>query len=338
MKAFTYRSRLSLDDLALVELPDPVPGPREVLVRTQAVSLNFRDVAIARGLYGGFEAPLVPASDAAGEVIALGPGASRFALGDRVCLAYVPDWIDGPVNEAVARRRLGGPTQGVLAEKLVAHESALVRAPSSWSAVEAATLPVAGVSAWQALVVDCGVRPGEVVAVTGTGGAAVFFVQIAIAAGAQPIVIGRDARKLARIEALGARTICSTASPDWDGEVLALTSGRGADVFVDAIGGDALGRAIRATRAGGTVSLFGFVAGARPTLDLVAAIRRSVTLRATSGGSRASFEALVRAIEARAIRPVIDRVVPFEDARSALASLAESSPLGKVVVSLEERS
>ncbi|UQA61344.1 zinc-dependent alcohol dehydrogenase family protein [Polyangium aurulentum] len=332
MKAFTYRSRLSLDDLALVERPDPVPGPHEVVIRVDAVSLNYRDVAIARGVYGGLTVPLVPASDAAGEVIAIGPGASRFEIGARVCPAYVPDWIDGPVNEIVAQRRLGGPSPGVLAEKIVVHEGALVRAPKGWSAIEAATLPIAGVSAWQALVVDAGVRPGDCVAVTGTGGAAVFLVQIALAAGAQPIVIGRDARKLARIAAIGARTVDSTIHAEWDERVRAMTHGRGVDIFVDGIGGDGLERAVRATRVGGTVCLFGFVAGTRPSLDLVATIRRSITLRATSGGSRASFEALVRAIEIREMRPIVDRVFPFEEAPAALAYLAESSPFGKVVI------
>ncbi len=340
MKTLTYRSRLTLDDLAEIEESTPTPGPRQILVRVRAVSLNYRDLAIARGEYGSFAVPLVPGSDAAGDVVAVGPAVRRFAAGDRVCLTYVPDWIDGPVSAAAAARRLGGPSRGVLTEYVCVGEEEAVHAPRSLSFEEAATLPIAGVSAWQAVVTEGLIRPGSLVGVTGTGGVSTFVVQIARMAGARVLVVGRDPAKLARMAEMGATTIDSTREPAWERSILELTRGAGVDLFVDVIGGDGLGRSIAATRVGGAVSLFGFVAGARPMLDLVTAIRRAVTLRATSGGSRASFEALVRAIDENDVRPCIDRVFPFgvEGVRAAFAHLAEGRPFGKVVVTMGEAS
>lgn len=338
MKTFAYRTRLALDDLAIVERPTPRVGPREVLVRVDAVSLEYRDLAIARGTYGVLPLPLVPASSAAGEVVATGSEVTRFAVGDRVSPAYVPAWRDGPVDEAVARGRLGGPLDGVLAEHVAVHEEALVRTPAGWSAIDAATLPVAAVSAWQALIADAGTQPGDDVAVTGTGAAALFAVAITKAIGARAIVLGRDPARLERVRAMGAEVVDVTATPAWDERLRALTGGRGVDRFLDAIGGDSLDRVVASTRVGGTVGLFGFAAGTRASLDLVATIRRAVTLRATSGGSRRSFEDLVRAIDRGApIRPVIDRVFAFDDGGAAFAHLADGRPFGKVIVAREAK-
>ncbi len=336
MKTFTYRTRLAIEDLAVVDRPLPRIAPHEVLVRIDAVSLEYRDLAIARGAYGALPLPLVPASSGAGEVVATGSEVSRFAVSDRVSPVYVPAWRDGPVDEQVARGRLGGPLDGVLAEYVAVHEDALVRTPAGWSAADAATLPVAAVSAWQALVTDGGTRPGDDVAITGTGAAALFAVAIARTVGARPIVVGRDAGRLERARALGAVVVDVNDSVPWDARLRALTGGRGVDLFLDAVGGDTLDRTVASTRVGGTVSLFGFAAGMRTSLDLFATIRRAVTLRATSGGSRRSFEDLVRAIDRGApIRAIVDRTVPFEDARAAFVHLADGRPFGKVIITRE---
>ncbi|MFO0547298.1 MAG: NAD(P)-dependent alcohol dehydrogenase [Polyangiaceae bacterium] len=336
MKTLLFRQRVALDDLAEVERPQPEPGPREVRVAVRAVSLNYRDVAIARGRYPAAPAPLVPGSDAAGVIDALGPGLRRgFEVGERVALQYVPDWIDGPPRADSGARRLGGSVDGVLAEQLVVHEEALVRLPAHLSFCEASTMPIAGVTAWQALVEDGRVRAGDVVGVTGTGGVSLFALQVARIVGAEVVVIGRDPGRLARARALGARAV--PAEADWDRAVLELTGGRGVDAFLDVVGGDALSRAVAATRVGGVVSVVGFVGGASANVDLTTLIRRAITLRAASGGSRRSFEALVRALETTGTRPVVDRVFPFgaDALRGALAHLAEGHPFGKVVIDLE---
>jgi NADPH:quinone reductase-like Zn-dependent oxidoreductase len=336
MKTFLYRQALSLDDLAEVDRPVPSPGPRELLVRVHAVSLNYRDLAIARGTYGGCAVPLVPLSDASGEVVAVGSEARRFAVGDRVVPAYVPDWFDGPVRADVARRRLGGPTDGVLAEYVCVHDDAAVRAPRHLSHEAASTLPIAGASVWQALVADAGLRAGDVVGISGTGGASLFAVQIAAAVGARSIVVARDADKLARVEAIGATIVDSSREHAWERRVLELTAGAGVDVFLDVVGGDALARSIAATRVGGTVSAFGFAGGTSAALDMVSFIRRAVTVRATSGGSRASLDALARALEDAGTEPIVDRVFgsSLAEVRAAFHHLAEHRPFGKVVIAM----
>lgn len=332
MRVLSHRHTLSTDGLVERDLPLPFPGPRELLVRIDAVSLNFRDVAIARGDYPDLQPTFIPGSDGAGEVVATGADVTRFQVGARVCLAYVVDWIEGPVDARVAARRLGGPDDGVLAEYVVVPEHAAVHAPRHLSAIEAATLPVAAVATYQALVTDGGLRAGEVLGITGVSAATIVAIQIARARGAEVIVVGRDPEKLERLRELGA--IPLPAQGAWEHEVLARTAGRGADLFFDVVGGESLPRAVAATRVGGSVSVFGFAGGTTSRLDLLPLIRRSITLRPTSGGSRASFEALVRLLEEHAIHPVVARVVPFSlpEVRDALDELARGRSFGKVVV------
>jgi len=332
MKTYRYRDRIAFDRLELVDVPTPTPGPHELLLRIRAASLNYRDLAIARDGYGGFAGPLVPLSDAAGEVVACGAGVTRFAPGELVIPTYLPDWLDGPARPELVKRRLGGPTDGVLGEYLVVHEQAAVRAPAHLGATEAATLSIAALTAWQAAFVDAGIRPGETVAVHGTGGVALFVVQLARAAGVTPIVIARDPERAARAAALGALAIDTCTDAAWERRVLALTDQRGADVFVDVVGGSELPRAVTATRLGGTIALVGFTAGTTTTLALPAILNRSLTLRAVSVGNRTAFTGLVRALEASRIRPVIDRVFPFARARDAFHHLETGRPFGKVVI------
>jgi NADPH:quinone reductase-like Zn-dependent oxidoreductase len=327
MKTFLYRQALSLDDLAEVDRPVPSPGPRELLVRVHAVSLNYRDLAIARGTYGGCAVPLVPLSDASGVVV---------AVGDRVVPAYVPDWFDGPVRADVARRRLGGPTDGVLAEYVCVHDDAAVRAPRHLSHEAASTLPIAGASVWQALVADAGLRAGDVVGISGTGGASLFAVQIAAAVGARSFVVARVADKLARVEAIGATIVDSSRERAWERRVLELTAGAGVDVFLDVVGGDALARSIAATRVGGTVSAFGFAGGTSAALDMVSFIRRAVSVGGWWGGWGGWVDALARALEDAGTEPIVDRVFgsSLAEVRAAFHHLAEHRPFGKVVIAM----
>jgi NADPH:quinone reductase-like Zn-dependent oxidoreductase len=334
MKAFVFENRLTLNDLHAVEQPAPSPGARQVLLRMQAASLNYRDLSIARGEYGSYPLPLVPVSDGAGTIVAIGSEVRRFRVGELVCPTYVPDWISGPIQEETARRRLGGPVDGVVRELMCVDEQALVCAPAHFTAADAATLPIAGVTAWQALFADGRAMPGQTVGVQGSGGVSLFVVQLARAAGLRVLSLLRGTGRRDALERLGAEVFDSTLS-GWPEHVLAATRGHGVDLFVDVVGGPMLAQTIAATRVGGSVVLLGYVGGTSSTLDLLAVIRRAVTLHAVSGGSRTSFEQLVRFMELHELRPIIGARFPFDELRAAYDYLVTGKPMGKVVIDFE---
>lgn len=334
MRAVELRG-VGLESLAIAERPAPAPGPGEVVVEVHAASLNYRDLAIARGEYpAGRPLPLVPGSDVAGTVRAVGPGCARARLGERVVVSYSVDWVSGEPKPSRMVRRLGGPLDGGLAQLVLVPEHALVPLPEELGFAEAATLPVAGVTAWRGLFRRARVKPGDHVLIFGTGGVSIFAVQLASAAGARAIVVGGDAAKLERARGLGAwATVDRRADPAWEDRVLALTGGRGVDVAIEVVGGENTARAAAAIRIGGTLLLVGFLGGPELRLDVRALLRRCLRLEALSGGgSRDDLEDLARAIAGSRIRPVIDRVFPLEGAREAFAYLAAGAHLGKVVV------
>jgi NADPH:quinone reductase-like Zn-dependent oxidoreductase len=334
MRAVELRG-VGLESLIVAERPAPVPGPGEVVVEVHAASLNYRDLAIARGEYpAGRPLPLVPGSDIAGTVRALGPGCARARLGARVVVSYVVDWESGEPEPSRMVRRLGGPLDGALAQLVVVPEHALVPIPDELGFAEAATLPVAGVTAWRGLFRVARVKPGDHVLVFGTGGVSIFAIQLASAAGARPIVVvGGDAAKLERVRGLGAwATMDRRTEPAWEDRVLALTGGRGVDVAIDVVGGENTARVAVATRTGGTLLLVGFLGGHELQLDVRALLRRCLRLEALSAGSRDDLQDLSRAIAWSGFRPVIDRVFPLDGVREAFAHLAAGAHLGKVVV------
>ncbi|HWK90583.1 MAG TPA: NAD(P)-dependent alcohol dehydrogenase [Longimicrobium sp.] len=335
MKTYELIRGSGLESLVLTERPVPVPGPRELLLKPRAVSLNYRDLAILRGTYGDYPRPLVPVSDGVGEVVAVGAEVRRFKVGERIIPAYVPDWVRGGPTEENSRRRLGGPLDGLLREYACIHEEAAVAAPAHLTDVEAATLPIAGVTAWHALFTAGRVGPGDTVVVQGTGGVSLFALQLARMAGARVLVTSRSPAKLERAVALGAAAgIHTGAEPEWDARVLALTEGRGADHVVDVVGGEGVGRSIGAVRVGGTVTLVGFLDSATVRFDLTRALRRVVRLQAVSVGSREDLEALGRALAVQGVRPVVDRTFSFDEAHAAYAYLASGAQFGKVVITL----
>jgi len=332
MKVYAYAERIALDDLQVVERPEPQPGPRDVVLCMRAAALNYRDLAIASGNYHvGVKPPLIPVSDGAGEVVAVGAQVTRFQRGDLACPVYLPDWIDGPVSPRVARRRLGGPSDGVLAELMCVNEDEAVRAPSHLTPEEAATLPVTAVTAWHALYQNACVRPGETVLVQGAGGVSTAAMQLARAGGARVIALTRGARHVERLRALGIDDVVTTGdTADWPAQVVALTGG--VDVAVDVAGGPSLARSIAATRTGGRVHLVGYAADTSATIDIFDAIRHATTIHVATAGSRQSFEALVRVLQMQAIRPVVAKAFPVAAIGAALQHLSAGGHTGKVVL------
>lgn len=328
--------RFGLDALEVTERPVPAPGPRELLVRVGAVSLNYRDRLVVEGaMIPDLPLPFVPASDAAGEVIALGEDVSRFRVGDRVTSHFLPAWIDGTGSGTEGDYvSLGGPLPGVLAEYVALDEQAVVATPPYLSDHEASTLPIAAVTAWAALVEYGGLRPGQTVLVEGTGGVSIFALQLAVAAGARVIVTSSSDERLARAKALGASDgVNYVRHPEWSRQVLDLTDGRGVDHIVEVVGGDNVKQAVKALARNGHLALIGIMQGLSLNLDIVPFMRRRAMLRGVLVGSRRSFESVNRALEARQIHPVIDKDYPFAEVPAAFEHLKRGA-FGKVVVRL----
>lgn len=336
MRAWTLQDAPGLDALRLGERPEPEPGPGEALIAVRAVSLNFPDLLVATGRYAGGTRPVgrIPVSDGAGEVVAIGPGVTQVEVGCRVVAAFMPGWLDGPLTAAKQATSLGGAgADGMLAERVALPASALVRFPAHLSFEEAATLPCAGVTAWYALFEGAALRPGETVLLLGTGGVSVFALQLAKLAGARVIITTSSPAKVDRIRALGADEVIDTsAAPDWQERVLALTGGRGADLAVEVGGPGTLNRTLQAVRFGGRISLMGVLSGLSDRVDTGVILHKNTRIQGTYVGSVAMLERLVAAVGASGLRPVIDRVFAFEQAPAADAHLDSGAHLGKVVI------
>ena len=333
MKAWQIE-RFGLENLSLVDRPASFPGPGELIVRIRAVSLNYRDrVVLAGTAIPKLALPFTPASDASGDVVDVGPDVSRFKVGDRVTSHYVPKWIDGDGRADGDYRTLGGPLPGVLAERVVFHEQSVVSSPVAFSDEEAATLPIAAVTAWTSLFADVPLKPGETVLVEGTGGVSIFALQLAAAAGARVIVTSSSDEKIARAKTLGAVAgVNYVRNPEWHKEVLALTGGRGVNHAIEVVGGANVRRAVAALARGGHLALVGIMEGSSVEFDHLPFMLKRQVAHGILVGSRRQFEAAIRALEATGIRPVIDRVYPFDQARAAFDHLA-GGPFGKIVIS-----
>jgi NADPH:quinone reductase-like Zn-dependent oxidoreductase len=335
MKVIELRLGFGFEALTPTDRPEPTPGRDEILVKMQAASLNYRELQVVRGDYQQLRLPLIPVSDGAGEVVEVGSEVRRFRVGERVCPCYVPDWISGPPTPEAVARRLGGTVDGVLAEYVCIPEHAAVRIPGHLSPIEAATLPIAGVTAWHALFVLSRLQSGQTVVVQGTGGVSTFALQLAIATGARVIATSRSDEKLRRLRSFGEFDVVNRAKSDWSVEVLRLTNGLGADHVIDVAGGANLARSIAATKLGGVISIVGYLESQHAEFDIAIALRRMVTLQALSVGSRSSFEALVYAFEQHRLHPVVDRVFPLSNLKEALEYLATGQHVGKIAITFE---
>lgn len=321
------------DKLLLTRAPTPQPGPREVLVRVGAVSLNYKDkLAIEGAIEPLPNAPFIPVSDAAGEIVAVGSEVRRFSPGARVVGHVITDWIDGDVPSPMHTRTLGMTLPGMLARYAILPEEAAVATPPSLTDVEASTLPIAALTAWSALFEGPRPAPGETLLIQGTGGVALFALQFARLAGMRPIVISSSDEKLERARALGAwQGINYRKIPEWDEVVRELTGGRGVNQVLELVGGDNLARSANALAAEGRLSLIGLLGDATSALPTLPLIRKHLKLFGVAVGHRRSFERMNAAVEQVGLKPVIDSVFPFAEAPAAFDRLGEG-PFGKIVI------
>ncbi|MSP22442.1 MAG: NAD(P)-dependent alcohol dehydrogenase [Dehalococcoidia bacterium] len=327
MKAYRLTTGEGIDGLTRVDLPDPTPGPGEVVIRIRATSLNYRDLGIARRSAAG----VIPLSDGAGEVVAAGEGV-RIDVGTRVAGCFMPYWRDGEVSPEYQRDALGGMVDGVLAEQVVLPAASVVRLPDYLTFEEAATLPCAAVTAWNAMFEATRLKPGSTVLFLGTGGVSIFGLQLGVAAGMRTIVTSSSNAKLEKARAIGAHeTINYREREDWERAVLDLTGGRGVDLVLEVGGVGTFAKSNVAVRHGGSIVVIGGLASAEGGA-FVPLVGPNRLVTRISVGSRRMFEDMNRALEVGGVHPVIDRVFEFDQALEAYRYLESQQHLGKVVV------
>ncbi len=327
-------SAFGIDSLEFVERPVPEPGPGEVLVRVRAISFNYRDLMAVKGLYNPkMRLPRIPCSDGAGEVAAVGPGVTAWKPGDRVAGIFMQNWTDGEPTLAKARGALGGDIDGMLAEYVVLGENGLVEIPAHLSFQEAATLPCAAVTAWNALAV-AGLKPGSTVLIQGTGGVSIFALQFARLSGAKVIGVSSSDEKLARAHRLGLDAgLNYRENPDWDRWALEQTGGEGVDLVVEVGGAGTLARSLGAIRIGGAISMIGVLSGVSEPFPLPSVLHKQARLRGIYVGSRQNFLDMNKAINLAQLRPVGEDF-PWSQAREVLARMEDGSHFGKLVLSI----
>ena len=332
MRAYEIVSDGGIDALALNERQSPEPGWGEILIELRASSINYRDLStIEDPAPRGIAYPRIPNSDGAGEVIEVGPGVTRFKAGDRVAGCFFQDWSDGGISATVMASALGGPIDGILAQRFLLHEAGAVHVPGHMSFEEAATLPCAGLTAWNCLLEQGGLKAGKTALFLGTGGVSIFGLQIAKMMGARAILTSSSDEKLERARSLGADELINyRQTPEWEARVLELTDGNGVDVTIETGGGGTLEKTIEATRIGGTISLIGVLTGG--AINPTAVMRKSIRLQGVYVGSRRMFEDMNAAFTHNQLHPVIDQVFEFENARAAYHAMRAAGHFGKLVV------
>ncbi|HEY2359021.1 MAG TPA: NAD(P)-dependent alcohol dehydrogenase [Phenylobacterium sp.] len=336
MRALSVSDPWGLDQIKVIEAPDPTPGPGEVLVRMRAVSLNYRDLLMVQGMYARGPAtggPITPFSDGCGIVEAVGPGVTRIQPGDRVATLFFQRWISGPPNLDKLSSSLGSPIPGAGRELAVFSQDGVSKVPEFLSDHQVATLPCAALTAWRALFEDCDLQPGDTVVLQGTGGVSIFGLQFAHAAGMRTLITSSSDEKLARAKAMGADHLVNyRQTPEWSGPVREATSGVGADLIIEVGGGGTMDQSIRAIRIGGHIAIIGVVAGLGSGFNPAVLIGNSAKLQGLSVGSRDMFEAMCRAIELHRVQPVVDKVFPWTEAKAAFAAMQGGEHFGKIVL------
>ncbi len=333
MREWQIEGGFGLDRLKLQDRDSPVPGPGQVRLRLRAWSLNYRDLMMVQGRYNPRQPlPLVPGSDAVGEVVAVGDGVTEFVQGERACPVFAPDWSGGDLTDGALRSSLGGPAMGLLCEERVLPVTALVKPPAHLSDAECATLPCAAVTAWRALITEGGITAGSTVLTLGTGGVSLFALQIARMVGARVAILSSSDEKLERARALGAEwTLNYRDEPRWGARIRDWTGG--VDHVVELGGAGTLEQSLAAVRTGGHISLIGVLAGVSAPLALTRILMRGIRVQGVFVGSRDDFLGLNRALLARPdVRPVIFEERPFSTLPAALAALETQRHMGKIVL------
>ncbi|HEY0299846.1 MAG TPA: NAD(P)-dependent alcohol dehydrogenase [Rhizomicrobium sp.] len=335
MKVWEIQNAYGIENLAMAEKPEPTPGPGQIVVAMAAASLNYRDLMTVVGHGGGFPLPLIPFSDGAGTVAAVGRGVTRVAVGDKVGPLFFQSWLAGPVTAESRARPLGGPLPGVLQQKMLLDAEGVAKYPAHLSFEEAATLPCAGLTAWRALTVETTVGPGQTVLVQGTGGVSIFALQFAKALGAQVIATSSSDEKLARAGALGADHLINyRTTPDWGRAARDLTGGKGVDVVVEVGGENTLNQSFDAARVGGAVVVIGVLGGFSSPVMIPVVFAKNLRIHGISVGSREQFDAMAAHIERWKLKPVVDKLFAFDRLRDALRLMQAGGHFGKIVVEI----
>jgi NADPH:quinone reductase-like Zn-dependent oxidoreductase len=334
MKLYEITEPKGIDSLKLTEQPTPKPGPGEVLVRVRATSLNFRDLAAIKGNLPMMKLPLIPVSDGAGDVVEVGQGVTTLKKDDRVAAIFTQRWLAGPPTAGTYSTALGGGIDGMLAEYVVLREDGFVQIPDYLTYEEAASLPCAAVTSWNALVTEGHLKAGDSVLVMGTGGVSIFALQFAKMHGARVIATSSSDAKLKRLKDLGAAEVINyKTTPEWDQRVLELTTGLGVDHVVEIGGAGTFSRSINAVKTGGTISLIGILSAAGQ-IDPMTVLFKNARMQGIQVGSREMLEELIRAMAVNQVHPVIDKIFPFEQAREAYRYLESGAHFGKVCISI----
>ncbi len=337
MKAFQLQNSFGLENLKLVELPEPSPKAGEILVKMKAVSLNYRDFLMVSGKYNPKQKlPLIPLSDGAGEVVAIGEGVTTWKVGDRVMGAFSQGWLYGAPSRNTLKTTLGGPLDGTLCEYRIFPEYGVVATPEHLNDLEASTLPCAGLTAYSAIFPFGNIGPADTIVVLGTGGVSIFALQFAKILGARVIVTSSQNDKLERAKQLGAdETINYNEKQNWEKEVLKLTNMKGADLVIEVGGAGTLSKSIACTRPWGIISLIGVLAGGESNLSLFPVLMQGIRIQGVIVGNRQDFENMNRVLSAHKMKPVVSQTFPFEKAVEAIQYLKDGKHFGKVCISIE---
>lgn len=336
MRVFQIEGDWGFDNLRLSERPEPKAGPRQVVIAMRMASLNSRDLIVPERGYGRAtgELPLIPVSDGVGEVIEVGDGVTRVRVGDRVCPTYFQNWAGGNATPERLASALGGPLDGVMADRVCLSEDGVVRLPDYLTDAEAATLPCAALTAWSAVVTHGQTRAGDRLLVQGTGGVALFALAFAKLQGAHVTVISSSDDKLERVRALGAdETINYRETEDWARASRAITADRGGfDNIIELGGAKTLPQSLRAVRPGGTLSMIGVLSGLNIEASLGPIVARQVRLQGVTVGHRDGFEAMLRAMAQHEVHPVLGESFAFEQLKDAMDHLRQGGHFGKTLI------